>query len=84
VSIEIQSSERETSPAQVLVAANLGKPSPLCYGLINEVKIESNTNLQQHVWTIKSHLQTQYKAVHILQCHKMDRMSFTLRFKVVI
>ena len=43
--IEIQGCPRKTNPAQVLAAASLGKASSLCYGLINEVKIESNTTL---------------------------------------
>ena len=50
---------------QVLAAANLGKPAPLCYSLLSEVKIGSNTTLQQHVWTLYSHFRTQYKGVII-------------------
>jgi len=33
--------------------------------------------LQQHVSAPKSRLQAEYKAVYIIQCHKMDEISFT-------
>ena len=40
---ETQDGAREIIPAQLLAAASLGKSSALCYCLINNVKIESNT-----------------------------------------
>jgi hypothetical protein len=71
--IEIQGGERKTSLEQVLAAASLGKAFKLCYGLINWVKIETDTtllniilnDLQQHIWTVKSHLKTLYKGIYI-------------------
>jgi hypothetical protein len=35
-------------------------------------------NLQQHVSALKSHLQNEYNGVYIIQCHKMDEVSFAL------
>jgi len=51
--------------------------------------VESKTNKQaklyltltlnnlQHVWALKSHLQAEYKAVYVIQCHKMYQISCT-------
>ena len=46
--IEIQGGATKTGPAQVLAAASLGKTSPLCYSLINEVNIEYNRTLIEY------------------------------------
>jgi len=60
--------------------------SPLCYDLINKViinrvyiQLQLNiilNNLQQNISALKSHLQAEYKGVYIIQCHKMDEISF--------
>jgi hypothetical protein len=48
--IEIQGGARKTGPDHVLAEAILGNTSPLCYSLMNKIKIESNITL------IKRHL----------------------------
>jgi hypothetical protein len=34
-------------------------------------------NLQKHVSSLKSHIQTEYKGVLLIQCHKMDVHLYT-------
>ena len=36
-------------------------------------------NLQQHVSALKSHLQSEYKAVHILQCHSSLTILYNIK-----
>jgi len=34
-------------------------------------------NVQQHVMALTSHLRAEYKVVYVIQCHKVDEISFT-------
>jgi len=40
-------------------------------------------NLLQHVSALKSHLQAECKGLYIIQCHKMDEISFTMYLQVL-
>jgi hypothetical protein len=57
------------------------------HGSLGEVPPKTNTNLTlilynlQHVSSFKSHLLAEYKAVYIIQCHKMDKISCTYSYK---
>ena len=74
MSIEIKGTAREKRTVQFLAAAYIVKPTPLCYDIINEVKVQSNRSLDiklnnlHHIQKLKSHLQPGYKAVYVLQC----------------